>query len=111
MIGASPVLKASAVQPLKNPVGALAGIARPQLIADRTTEAAANNVLASGYQKGYARPAVGTRAGFSVNAMDRMKAAQQSAAGIMVGASQAAGIRAEDQAFNSSSRFWLHHCL
>lgn len=73
----------------------------PQLIADSATESAANNALAQGYQKGYARPAMQAKAGFSTNAKDRMRASQQEAAGIAEGASAAAGIRAEDQQFNS----------
>lgn len=77
----------------------------PQLIADSQTESAANNAIASGYQKGYARPATQAKAGFSVNARDRMRADQRAAAGIAAGAQEAAGIRAEDQQFNQSARF------
>lgn len=77
----------------------------PQLIADSATESAANNAIASGYQKGYARPAMQAKAGFSVNAKDRMKADQRAAAGVAAGAQEAAGIRAEDQQFNQSARF------
>jgi hypothetical protein len=79
-------------------------IGPPQLIADSATESAANNVIASGYQKGYTRPAMQSKAGFSVNSKDRMRAAQQQAAGIAEGAQQAAGIRADDQQFNESQR-------
>jgi len=77
----------------------------PQLLADSATESAANNALAQGYQKGYVRPATQTKAGFSVTAKDRMRAAQQASAGVNEGAQNAANIRAEDQQFNSQQRF------
>lgn len=73
----------------------------PQLLADSATESAANNALAGGYQKGFIRPATMARAGQSVNAKDRMRAAQQQSAGIQEGAQAAAAMRAEDQQFNS----------
>jgi hypothetical protein len=82
----------------------------PQLIADSATESAANNALAQGYQKGYVRPATQAKAGFSANAKDRMRAAQQQSAGIAEGAQAAAGIRAEDQQFNSQQR-WENEML
>lgn len=77
----------------------------PALIADSATESSANNAIASGYQKGYSRPALAAKAGLSVNARDRMRAAQNEASGIAEGAKMAAGIRAEDQAFNSQAQF------
>lgn len=77
----------------------------PALIADSATESSANNAIAQGYQKGYARPATATKAGFSVNARDQMRASQAEAGAIADGAKQAAGIRAEDQAFNSQAQF------
>lgn len=80
-------------------------IRAPQTIADATTEASANNAVASGYQRGYARPATQSQAGFSVNAKNRMRAAQNEAAEIAGGAREAAGIRAEDQAFNSQQQW------
>jgi hypothetical protein len=104
MIGSSPNLRASAVQPLKNPIASLSGISKPRLISDQATESAANNAIARGYQKGFDRPARAAKAGFSVNAYDRMAAAQADAQGSAEGAAEAAGIRAEDQAFNESQR-------
>lgn len=77
----------------------------PQLLADSKTEAAANNALAQGYQSGYSRPAMQAKAGFSVNAKDKMRSAQQYAQGVAEGAKGAAGIRAEDQQFNSDQQF------
>lgn len=77
----------------------------PQLLADSRTEGAANNAVAQGYQAGYSRPAMQAKAGFSVNGKDRMRSAQQYAQGIAEGAKGAAGIRAEDQQFNSDQTY------
>ena len=106
MIGASPTLKPSSSLGLKHPVSALSGLSKPRTIADSTTESAANNAIAQGYQKGNARGFMNQsdRAGFSRSAMDRMKASQAEAAGIAEGASNAAGIRGEDQAFNEQQQ-------
>jgi hypothetical protein len=106
MIGSSPNLRAGMTLQQRAPVSALSGLSRPRYVADATTEGAANNALAQGYQKGNARAAMQSmdKAGFSRGAMDRMKASQQEAAGIAEGASQAAGIRADDQGFNENQR-------
>lgn len=77
----------------------------PQKLADSRTEAMANNAIASGYQSGYARPAMQSKAGFSVNAKDKMRAEQQYAASVAEGATNAAGIRAEDQQFNNEQQY------
>lgn len=82
----------------------------PQLLADSATESAAKAALESGRQQGYVRPATQTAAGFSVNARDRMRAAQQQAAGLQEGAQAAAAIRAEDQQFNSQQA-WENELL
>jgi len=106
MIGASPTLTPRSALGLKNPVSALSGLSKPRTIADSTTESAANNAIAQGYQKGDARGAMNQsdRAGFSRGAMDKMRAGQAQAAGIAEGASAAAGIRGEDQAFNENQK-------
>jgi hypothetical protein len=77
----------------------------PQKLADSRTESMANNAIASGYQAGYARPAMQSKAGFSVDAKDRMQADQKYAASVAEGAASAAGIRAEDQGFNSAQQY------
>ena len=50
------------------------------------------------------RPGQMTQQGFSAGAQQQMRAAQQQAAGVAQGAQQAAGIRAEDQAFNAEQQ-------
>lgn len=100
MISADLSLKPQGAVPRKNPISSLAGLSKPRTIADSVTESAANNALAAGYQSG-ARTGEG-QAGFSKSAMDRMRSAQREAAGVAEGASNAAGIRSEDQAFNAS---------
>jgi hypothetical protein len=69
----------------------------------------ANNVYASGLQKGQTagRDALQANAGkgFSVGANQRMYAAQAEAAGAAEGAKGAASVRAEDQGFNSQAKF------
>jgi hypothetical protein len=106
MIGASPTLKPTSALAVRNPVSALYGLSKPRTIADSTTEGVANNAIAQGYQKGNARGFLNQndKAGFSRSAMDRMKASQAEAAGVAEGASNAAGIRAEDQAFNEQQQ-------
>jgi len=103
MIGSDQSLVPKSAVPRKNPISSLAGLSKPRTIADSVTESAAQNALASGYQAG-ARSGQG-QAGFSKSAMNRMQDAQRSAAGVAKGASDAAGIRAEDQSFNSSQNF------
>jgi hypothetical protein len=102
MIGSDPNLRPKSALSLKAPVSAFAGLTPPRTIADATTESAANNAIASGYQKGNARAAMGSmdRAGFSRGANERMRAGQAEAAGIAAGAAEAGGIRADDQSFN-----------
>lgn len=106
MIGGSPTLRAGSALQQRAPVSALAGLSRPRYVADSTTESAANNAIAQGYQKGNARASMQSmdRAGFSRGAMEKMRAGQAEAAGIAEGASQAAGIRADDQATNDDLR-------
>lgn len=94
MIGASPV--SFRIKP-------------PKLIADSVTENMANNVYAGGVQKGQttARDAMQANAGkgFSAGKNQQMYAGQAEAAGAAEGARGAAAIRAEDQGFNSQSKF------
>lgn len=84
-----------------NPLADLAGVPRLRKIGDATTESAANNAIAAGYRSGYARPGQMAGNGFSSGAQQQMRAAQQQASGVAAGAQEAAGIRAEDQAFNA----------
>lgn len=90
--------------PKAHPASELAGISPPRKIADATTESAANNAIAAGYRSGYIRPGQMAGQGFSAGAQQQMRAAQQQAAGVAQGAQQAAGIRAEDQAFNAEQQ-------
>jgi hypothetical protein len=90
--------------PKAHPASALAGISPPRKISDATTEAAANNAMAAGYRSGTVRPGQMTQPGFSAGAQQQMRSAQQQAAGVGQGAQQAAGIRAEDQAFNAEQQ-------
>jgi len=101
MIGAEPGFRPMQAAPKKNPMADLSGLRQPRKIADSTTEDAANNAVASGFQQGYSRPGQLAKAGFSAGAQQRMVAGQQQAAGQAQGAQQAAGIRSQDQAFNS----------
>jgi len=101
MIGAQPGFRPAQAAPKKNPMADLSGLRQPRKISDGTTEDAANNALASGFQQGYARPGQMAQAGFSAGAQQGMRAGQQQAVGQAQGAQQAAGIRAEDQMFNA----------
>jgi hypothetical protein len=105
MIGNSYSLKPSQSAFKPNPVAGLAGIQPRRTISDRATEEFGNNRAAEEFQKGYVRPAMSAKAGFSVNNMDRMRAAQSQASGAARGASAVAEARAEDQAFNSQQDF------
>lgn len=105
MIGSQPGLRPVQAAPKKNPFADLSGMSPPRKIADSTTEDAANNANAAGFQQGYSRPGQMAQAGFSAGAQQGMRAAQQQAAGQAQGAQQAAGIRAEDQQFNQAQDF------
>jgi hypothetical protein len=99
MIGAQPGFRPAQAAPKKNPMADLSGLRQPRKISDGTTEDAANNANAAGFQQGYRT--VGPQQGFSKGAHERMAQAQAQAAGQAQGAQQAAGIRAEDQMFNA----------
>lgn len=101
MISADSFMTPRKAAPKANPASELAGLSPPRKISDFATESAANNASAAGYRAGYVRPAATTKPGFSVNANDKMRAAQSQASGVAGGAEAAAGIRAQDQAFNS----------
>ena len=101
MISADYRMTPAKAAPKAHPASELAGLSPPRKISDAATESAANNAIAQGYRSGYQRPAMNARAGFSVNANDQMRSQQALAAGVGQGAQQAAGIRAEDQAFNN----------
>jgi hypothetical protein len=103
MIGADSRLTPGGSASRKNPYSALAGMAPPMKIQDGVTEAAANNAMAQGIQKGTVRAGHGLnyQQGLSVNAMDRTKVAMQAASGAAEGAQNAANIRGEDQFKNS----------
>lgn len=100
MIGSQPNLTPQQATPRVNPFADMSGLAPPRKLQDQTVQAAANNAMAQGYQQGYVRPATQTKAGFSVNARDKMRAAQQQAQGMAEGAQAAAGIQADADAFN-----------
>lgn len=101
MISADGMISPRGAAQKPNPLADLAGVPRLRKIDDATTESAANNAIAAGYRSGYARPGQMAGQGFSAGAQQRMRAAQQQAAGVAAGAQQAANIRAEDQSFNA----------
>lgn len=104
MISADYSMSPSRAAAKPNPFADLAGMRPPRKIADAQTEAAANNAIASGYQKGAVRPGMMSGQGFSSGAQQRMRAAQQQASGVGQGAQQAAQIRSEDQMFNAEQQ-------
>lgn len=97
MIGADANLTPRKIQIQQSPVRSGLGLTPPRYIADSTTEAAANNVMAQGYQTGR----VQAKAGFSNSAGTRYQQGIQDAENLRRSAQQAANMRSEDQATNA----------
>lgn len=100
MIGSDANLTPQKIQIQRSPVRSGLGLSPPRYISDATTEAAANNAIAQGYQTGR----VQAKAGFSNSAGTRYQQGIQDAQALRQGAQQAAEMRSEDQATNAQLR-------